>query len=114
MARTVLGQKARPPPTPPRRRGAPGVPRYSFTPATCLLVPQAQRRLKIAYMSPDLFHHSVSFFAHALLELGGSTKEGGLTTRDGQIFAAACILYFVVWTVIPVVMLYIVVLCGGW
>jgi protein O-GlcNAc transferase len=28
----------------------------------------AQRRLKIAYMSPDLFHHSVSFFAHALLE----------------------------------------------
>lgn len=26
------------------------------------------RRLNIAYMSPDFFHHSVSFFAHALIE----------------------------------------------
>lgn len=26
------------------------------------------RRLRLAYMSPDFFHHSVSFFAHALIE----------------------------------------------
>mmetsp|Transcript_88247 Transcript_88247/g.248423 ORF Transcript_88247/g.248423 Transcript_88247/m.248423 type:complete len:950 (-) Transcript_88247:100-2949(-) len=39
------------------------------TPFTDWLVRRTtKRRIKIGYISPDFFHHSVSFFAHALLE----------------------------------------------
>lgn len=31
-------------------------------------VTKARRKLRIGYISPDFFHHSVSFFCHALLE----------------------------------------------
>lgn len=33
-----------------------------------LVAPTAGRRLRIGYISPDFFHHSVSFFCHALFQ----------------------------------------------